>query len=257
MKQKILLYTITLGLILTLYMLRIFFIVDFRFKKEELLIKWNYYKNAEVFRNAEAFLFDLPELEINFMNKTDLEITLSQRDDKFNDCSHTLLDKVFTLFISDTSAHYRYRNTNDDILNFWLEEKKIVVQNADSTFVIPGNFTINYKGNLTSDNSLKAKEIFCIDIETINLMRNEFRKLNCFGYKRDYMGNVILFYRTVSSNLLLDVFSYVMLLPENKREDIDYFISKNGKINDTLYWFHDEHLHVNYLNYMKLNNRII
>jgi hypothetical protein len=239
------------------FILRIFYIVDFRFKKEELLIKWNYYKNAEAFQNAKAFLYGLPDLEINFMNRTDLEINLSQIDDEFNYCSYIFYDNVFTLFISDTSTHYIYQNTSDEIINFWLEEEKIIVQSADSTFLIPKNFTVNYRGNLTSSNSQKAKEIFGLNIETINHIRDEFRKLNCFGYHRDYMGNIIIYFRTVSSSIILDVFSYLLILPENNGIDIDYFKSKNGRINNDFYWYHGEHLHINYFDYMKLNNRII
>ena len=229
--------------------------MDFRFAKEEFLIKRNYSKNTEAFQSAKPFLFDLPHLDINFINRTDLEINLSQIDELIYK-PDMLYDNVFTMFISDTSTHYYYKQTGDEIINFWLVENKIKVQTTDSTFLIPKNFTINYMGSLTSENSQKALEVFGLDYETLNEIRDELRKLNCFGYSRDNNGNIIIHFRTNFSSMF-DVFSYLLLLPENIGKDIDYFNSKNGKIDNDLYWFHFEHLHVNYLKYMKLSNRTI
>lgn len=255
MKQQTLLYIITFGLILIFLILRTIFIVDFRFAKEEFLIKWNYSKNTEAFQNAKPFLFDLPHVDINFINRTDLEIILSERDEVFN-TSDTFYENVFTMFVSDTSTHYFYNHTGDEITNFWLAENSIHIQSADSTFLIPKNFTINYRGSLTTDNSQKALEIFGLDFETINQIRDELRKLNCFGYQRDYMGNIIIHFRTNFSSMF-DVFSYLLIKPENSGKDISYFNSKKGKIDNDIFWFHFEYLHVNYLKYMKLSNRKI
>jgi len=255
MKQQTLLYIITFGLILIFLILRTIFIVDFRFAKEEFLIKWNFSKNTEAFQNAKPFLFDLPNVDINFINRTDLEIILSERDEVIN-TSDTLYDNVFTMFVSDTSTHYLDNHTGDEITNFWLAENSIHIQSADSTFLIPKNFTINYSGTLTTDNSQKALEIFGLDFETINLIRDELGKLNCFGYQRDYMGNIIIHFRT-NFRYMFDVFSYLLILPENIGKDIDYFNSKNGKIDNDFYWFHFEEIHVSQFKYMKLSNRTI
>jgi len=255
MKKQTFFYITIFGLILIFFILRTIFIVDLRFAKEEFLIKWNYSKNTEAFQNAKPFLFDLPNVDINFINRTDLEINLSQGDESIYK-SDILYDNVFTMFISDTSTNYYYRQTGDEITNFWLVENKIKVQTIDSTFIVPKNFTIKYMGSLTSGNSQKALEVFRLDIETITEIRDELRKLNCFGYNRDYKGNIIIHFRTNFSSMF-DVFSYLLLLPENIGKDISYFDSKYGKIDNDFYWFHFEHLHVNYLKYMKLINRTI
>lgn len=251
MKQQKPLYIIAFGLILIFFILRSIFIVDLRFAKEEFLIKRNYSKNTEAFQNAKPFLFDLPQVDINFINRTDIEINLSQRD-----TLDMLYDNVFTMFISDTSTNYYYKQTGDEINNFWLIENKIKVQTTDSTFIVPKNFTINYNGSLTSENSQKALEVFGIDIETIAEIRDELRELNCFGYNRDYMGNIIIHFRTNDSSMF-DVFSYLLLLPENIGTNISYFNSQYGKIDKDFYWFHFEHIHLSYLKYMKLISRTI
>jgi hypothetical protein len=255
MKQQTLLYIITFGIILIFFILRAFLIVDFRFAKEEFLIIRNYSKNTEAFQNAKPFLFDLPHVDINFINKFDLEIDLSQRDELIYK-PDMFYEDVFTMFVSDTSTNYYYKQTGDEIINFWLVENKIKIQTIDSTFLIPKYFTINYRGTLSSDNSQKALEVFGLDFETLNEIRDELRKLNCFGYSRDYNGNIVIHFRT-NFSYMFDVFSYLLLLPENIEQEISHFNSKYGKIDNDIFWFHFEYLHLSYLPYMKLSNRTI
>ena len=253
MKTKPLIYSCSIMLIFIVFLLRAIFITEIRFIKEEYLIKKNYNQNIENFQKSKSFLHKLPDLEINFINKTDVEI---QYRPKENRKLNLLESNLYFLFISDTSAYLKYKDFGGAIVDFWIENNSIKIKNADSIHTVAENFNIQYIGNLKSNNSERILEIIEIDTQTINRTRDILRGLNCFGYSKDLYGNIIIHFRT-TENYMFDVFSYVLIPPMNHRNEIHYFQSKHGKINNSIYWYHFENIHVSYSPYMRLSNRNI
>ncbi len=256
MKRKVIIISIIISIIIVL-IIRSTFLLEIRLIKEEFLIKWNYRIHSEQFDNLKSFFIQLPDVELNFLNKEDLEINYHcHKEDKvLNTYGQNSYDNTFFLFLTDTLAYGTKRNFGFIVLDIYKENGKIIVNTADSTFTIKTPCTIQYTGNLKSNMADRILEIVGTDVNMIDEIRQNLKTLNCFGYSKDSKGNVLINYRT--TGIMFDTFSYLLLLPNNAFLDISYKGLVSGKLDNNFYWIHHEGIQVSYFSYMKLKNRKI
>ncbi len=255
MKKKVI--QISIISIIIVLIVRSAFLLEIRLVKEEFLIKWNYRIHSEQFDNLKSFFIQLPDVELNFLNKEDLEINYHcyKEDKTLNTYEQNSCDNTFSLFLTDTLAYGTKRDFGFIVLDIYKENGKIIINTVDSVFAIKTPCTIRYTGNLKSNMADRIIEIIGIDINMINEIRQNLKALNCFGYSKDNKGNVLINYRT--AGIMFDTFSYLLMLPDNTFLDIPYQGLVSGKLDNNFYWIHHEGIHVSYFSYMKLKNRKI
>jgi hypothetical protein len=235
------------------------FIVDFRFQKEEFLIKRNYNQNITAFKNAHKYFKNLPAVRLNFDkdNQIDLQVQsnylFSNSDFKINDS----LDNDFpSLMINDSIGLFQLDYKEFMVTDFKIIDSVLLIFTNDSVYNLREFWYLRYSGNQNTDNAKRIFDLVNIDSLEIEQIKIELRKLNCFGYEKD--GNsIILNYRT--NKIMADAFSYLLQNQTNDSLKIpQVFTREYGMLDSTIYWFHYEtNLLIDYFDYMKLENREI
>jgi hypothetical protein len=242
-------------LILVISLLRSFFIIDFRYFKEEFLIKRNYNKNIDLFNKASQIFKNFPTLTINFDFDKNIDINFEKNLIKKNNEPSFCYDYYSpTISVYDTVLYFNNQNFSSQILDFMIEDSNLKIILLDSVLnTNTEKVKFVYSGKMKSDKFQEILKLADLKMTKIERIKDELRKFNCFGYSKFSNGELILNYRTDGINS----FSYLFANNDSIIEKIDNDIGRHGKIKSDIYWIQIGNQLVDYIPYLKLKNKEI
>ena len=246
---------IVLIIVIIVVIIRSFFIIDIRYFKEEFLIKNNYKRNFEQFNAVKENFKSFPTITVNFNFDSYIDISFEREFvNKNNEPTFTYDYQIPDIIINDTIAYARIQNTSYAIQDFNLNDSILKVILSDSIIEVNTNkFTLHYSGNMESIHFKKILKLSELDLTKIEGIKDELRKVNCFGYSKFGSGEYILNYRTDQINSL----SYLLAQNIIILERIDDYLGSYGQIETDIYWIQIGNQLVDYIPYLKLKNRKI
>lgn len=249
---------ITLPVLIVWIILHQLFIIDFRFAKEEYLIKRNYHKNILQFTDLSKELEVFPKLRIDFSKGNHIDLSISSIDlfeshhEKYVESNMTY-PEISWLELTDTSRFLYHKNHQLLVFDFWKIDSNLFVKSQDSIIKINTPWQLSYKGYLKTNQINQVYNIANINEEIIGEIKNKLISLNCFGYEKSLNEDLIINYRGNG----IDFFSYLILNDTINNSFFNNSYTSYGKISSNLYWYNNERIHVSYTPYLKLRSRNI
>ena len=249
-----------LPVLILLVILHQAFVIDFRFAKEDFLIKRNYNKNIQHFSDISKDFKAFPRLRIDFAKEDFIDLLLSSQDlfsshyaKQTDSSSGYFYPDNSWLEVTDTSAILHHEAQQYLCSDFWRVDSSLIVKTRDSIFNISSLWQISYEGYLKTNQLSQVYNSTNLNSVIITKIKNKLISLNCFGYEKNYNDDLIINYRGNG----IDFFSYLILGDTIDNTFFDNCYTTYGKISSNLYWYHNERIHVSYTPYLKLRSRKI
>jgi hypothetical protein len=212
--------------------------------KEQYLIKRNYSRNVEVFKNSILDFKSYQNMSIEFSEDNYMDAFVSEFQHLITDPIEITrlykIGEIGQLKLNDSIALFDYKNEQYELKSFKVINSQIEIELViDSTIIIDYYWSLSYEGYCKSEFFSEIMNVLRLNKDLLEELKNQLRQRNCFGFSND-SNRLILHFRTPTKKLLVCSYSYCIIKNKVYKDEFFDGIYNYGKLDQNIYWFFND-----------------